>query len=465
MSMKRAVFLLWTILLSFNNLAQQLPNNSFENWDLDHYDDLLYYTDGSNEGFHTISKSSEATDGNYSIKMQTIIDPDGELQPGYFINFDPDDFSGGVPYSTHVSAVRFNYKAHLVAQDTALFLTFFKYNGNPISAKIIKIAADQNTNTWQTYQFDTDMPPGSTPDTLMIGAASSNAIAEVGMQAGSWFQVDNVEFLDASGNVLTPIVNHSFEDWGNIDIEKPSGFETSLNWSFNTNPLSVEKVPDPSEGNFAIKLNNVEDDEGDIYIGTATNGNLNSPWPHTGGFALTTLPLSISFDVKTHRVNNDDGGITFVFKNNGSSVYETGKTYTNDIQNYLHENVTVDQNIVADTLVVNMWNGNTLGSSMQIDNIMLHYPVGINRYLNVEELKAFPVPAKNQLHFAITAQKQLPLTINIININGQVVNSKAYQLRPGSNQIKLSLGNLPAGIYLYQLKTYDQILTKQFLIK
>jgi len=275
----------------------------------------------------------------------------------------------------------------------------------------------------------------------------------------------NIEFLDASGNVITPVANHSFEDWQTINIEKPEDFQTSLEWWINSDPLSVEKTTDATDGNFAIKLNNIIDDEGEVIPGTVTNGDINSEWPFTGGMTLSEIPVSISYDIKTHRENNDEGGFSIIIKDDTENViYENSNTYTTDVTNYTTNEITIDVNNDAKTLLINIWNGNTVGSTMQVDNIVLHYTVGINEFVAVEELKAFPVPAKDQLYFAITAQKQLPLSLRILDINGRVVKTQDYELTAGNNQIKISLGKLSKGVYLYQIETLGQTLTKQFLI-
>jgi len=459
--MKKITFFI--VILGVNTFAQQIPNNSFENWITETFDDLQSYFDGSESGYHTVTKETDSYEGNYAIKMETI-EINDELEPGFYVNFDPDNFTGGVAYTSHVDSIRFHYKAHLVAQDSALFLAYFKKDGNIIGGKIIKIAADQNTDEWTEYSFATDMPSDEVPDTLMIGASSSNAIEEIGMEAGSWFMLDDIVMISNTSPEPEPVANNGFEEWNTIVIDKPEDFETSLSWSLV--PPSVIKVEDDAtDGEYSIKLINVENADGELIIGNVTNGQINTEWPYDGGYPLEEVPNSASFDVKAKRINNDEGGITFTFKKDGEEVYSNGDSYDTDITDYLHKEIEFDITEPVDTLVVTMWNGEIEGSELQFDNIVLYYTVGIQDDIEVSELKAFPVPAKNNLIFEINVLKNTPLTIEITGINGKKLIEKNYELSTGTHQINLDITGLPKGTYIYNIITGEGSLHKTFLKK
>ena len=459
--MKKILFSWGSVLLLLGSYAQQLPNNSFENWDTEHFDDLSYYYDSSDEGHHNLIKSTDRVEGNYSARLESVIE-NGDFEVGYFINFDPDDFSGGIPYSAHVDTIKFNYKAYLVAQDSALVLAFFKKNGTIIGGKLVKIAADRNTNSWSEYTFATDMPQGMTPDTLMFGAASSNAISEIGMEAGSWIMLDNFRFI--SNNGFAPgIPNDGFEEWNDKTIEKPQGYQTSIEWDSST--ITVEKNSEATDGLYSIKLINKINDAGDLTHATVTNGDIFSSWPYSGGMPLVNVPDAVSFDVKAHRINNDEAGITFIFKNQGNSVYEDGRTYRFDINNFQRDTIQFNITQPVDTLTVVMWNGDVENSTIQFDNIVLYYPVGIQSNLKISELKAFPVPARNFLQFEIEAIEPEKIQIEIDDMNGKRIVSRTFILQSGTNRLKMDTGMLPQGNYVYQISASGGQIARTFIKK
>ncbi len=455
----------YMVLLSLNLIAQQLPNNSFENWTTESFDDLNYYFDGSEEGNHNVFKDSDSYEGNYAIKMLTVEDNDEDLIAGFFINFNPDNFDGGIAYTSHVDSVKFHYKAHLIAQDSANFLAYFKKDGEIIGGKIIKLAADKNTDDWTEYSFATDMEAGVTPDTLLIGAASSNVLGDVDLEEGSWFMLDDIEMISNTLPEPDKIPNNDFEDWNTIEINHPEDFETSLQWQLI--PPSIVRIDNEStDGQYSIKLINVlenTDEESRVISGLVTNGHITDSWPFPGGMALSEVPNSVSYDVKAKRAYNEAGGITFTFKKDGNEVYSNGKDYESDITDFIHEEIALDITEPVDTLVMQIWNGDIEGSELQIDNIELHYPLGIQNNMEISELKAFPVPAVNTLKFEIKSLKNSPLRIEITGMNGKKIIEKEFSLSSGTHQLNMDISQLPPGTYIYNIITGNNVIHKTFL--
>jgi len=447
-----------------NSIAQQVPNRSFEDWNIDHFDDLLYYFDSSNEGSHAIFKMTDAYEGNYSVKLQTHSTSTDTI-PGFFINFDPESFTGGFPYTSHVDSVTFRYKANLIAQDSAIFLALFKNNQSVIGGKIIKIAADRNTNTWTRYSFPTDMPSNIQPDTLMLGVASSNAIDEIGMEPGSWIQIDDIQFIDNSGGTPNSIPNQGFEQWQDLDVEKPQDWFTSLEWDISTTPLSIEKITNVTDGNYAVKFENVITNSQDIIQGFMTNGVLDDNWPPTGGMVLNQTPLSVSYDILTNRVMNDECIIDLYFYNNGTLIYQDARSYSSNTVGYYHEVINIPSGIVTDALVMTFWNGEQPGSTMYIDNIVLEYTTGIDEYLEVLELQAFPVPTNDYLNFKLNVFKDANFLFNIYDLNGRQLLSKKLKLNSGETQFKIDISNLSSGTYIYKFITPKGQIAKKIIKK
>lgn len=440
----------------------QITNHSFENWTDQIIKSLQDFRDSGDENYGIIEQSTDAVHGQYSVKLQTT-ESYGELAAGYFVNFDPDNFTGGVAYSQHVDSICGYYKAHLIAQDSALFLAILKNNGNPVGGGLYKFAADRNTNNWTRFCYPTNMPAGVVSDTLMFGAASSNAIDEIGMENGSWIQFDSISLK--SGNQLLPTMpNYSFENWDVRTISYPDDFDSSLKWDINSTPLPVEKVTDATDGNYAVKLNTVVKQQQDTIVGAITNGIIDD-WPFSGGLALSQIPDAISWDYKVHYAGHIDfdPNVQFIFKLNGQEIGYFGRTYQSDVNVYQHENLPINLTNVPDTLQFNAFSGNFPGNWLIVDNIVIDYPAGITDNLNIQQMIAYPVPAKDRIHLRITAKQPEPVQISLFDINGREVWKNTYDLQEGKNLIDINISQLPPGTYLYRLKAKTGIVNKKFV--
>ncbi len=459
------------ILLGFASVfyAQnpQIDNNSFENWTDQTFKSLQDYRDSGDENFGIIEQSTDAVHGQYSVKLETRT-LDGEIQFGNFINFDGDDFTGGVPYSQHVDSICGYYKAHLIAQDTALLVAIFKNNSIPVGGNIYKFDAGKNTNNWTRFCYPTNMPVGVTSDTLMFGAASSNVIGGTGMENGSWIQFDSIS-LKSGNQLLPPIQNYSFENWDTRTVSFPDDFDSSLKWYIDTNPLPVEKVTDATDGNYAVKLNTLVHPEfQEIVEGAITNGIIGD-WPFPGGLYIgqSQIPEQVSWDYKVQVAgfNSYDPNITMIFRQNGADVGIFGRSYSNSLTTYQHEVLSVNLTVQPDTLQFVAFAGDFPGNSLWVDNVELHYPAGVTENLNIQQLIAFPVPAKDVINLNITAIKPEKISVKLYDIKGKVVWQNNYDLQSGDNNVKIEIAQLPPGTYQFHLEGERGNLSKKFIKK
>lgn len=67
-------------------------------------------------------------------------------------------------------------------------------------------------------------------------------------------------------------------------------------------------------------------------------------------------------------------------------------------------------------------------------------------------LQIFPNPASDHLNLQVDLAISTPLTIRLFNHNGQLVLQQKVSAYPGYNQYNLSLGDLPADLYLLQVQ-------------
>ncbi len=444
----------------------QITNGDFENWTLKHLFSLQDYQDAADEGkTENTIRSTDAKTGQYSVKLVTTQDNgNSDLNVGFFINFDPDhDFKGGTPYNEHVDSICGYYKAQVMPQDTALLLVNFKKIGNIIGGDIYKFPADKNTTDWKRFCYKTNMPAGITPDSLMIGAASSNAIDENGMTAGSWIQFDSI-FFKTNNQLATPPPNSSFENWDEKQVYYPDNFHSSLEWDITTSPLSVERSNDASHGNYAVKLNTVVNQQQDTIVGLITNGMV-ADWPFPGGIATNETPNEVSWDYKVNYAGfaTFNPSINLILKKQGQQIANYGNSYSQTFTTYQHEDIMINSTQTPDTLQFVASSGDYPGNSLKVDHIILYFPAGNINHLNIQQAVAYPIPAKNKLNFKITATKTQTLLLEIINLTGQILDKKIYIVNQGNNRIVMGINHLPAGPYLYRFTTSEGSLTRQFI--
>lgn len=74
-----------------------------------------------------------------------------------------------------------------------------------------------------------------------------------------------------------------------------------------------------------------------------------------------------------------------------------------------------------------------------------------------EVLQVSPNPTMNDLNLTIENQNQQSVTIEIIDMNGRMINSQTNDLTKGINQITLPMSNLNAGVYYIYTRTSNEV--------
>ncbi|MFC1730706.1 T9SS type A sorting domain-containing protein [candidate division KSB1 bacterium] len=164
------------------------------------------------------------------------------------IDGDPTSGDGGFPYTMKPDSFYCWAKLGIQPQDTGIFLIIFKKNSYIISENIFQFKGN-NPNQWVKLGFKLDPLPVN-PDSVVIAAASSNAINEIGITPGSFIILDDLFF-----NTSQPIINGDFEDWSVHNLDIPQGWNSnnmqSIVWG---NQKQIEKTTDAYKGNFALKM-------------------------------------------------------------------------------------------------------------------------------------------------------------------------------------------------------------------
>lgn len=445
-------FTLFLLLPAFSLTAQfgQIPNGDFESWG----DDTLYVApdiwNTSNAyqflGYPTVSQSSDAQDGNYSVELQSVLIGQDTLA-GYVYHGDMLSYAG-IPYSGTFEAVTFQYKADLPPGDT-LFMYLIRYNGGNIVDFDVIPAVYGTTASW-------------TPNLLYVGNELCNELfiafslenPTLGPSTpGAWARVDNVQFL-AGSTVLPPLPNNSFEDWVPQTVENPGDWY-SINWFLGNFGLeNVTKTTDAYAGNYAVQMNT-------IYAAPDTITALLSlaPIELFTGTPFQTAPYNgtptlFAGAYKYSASNGDQAGISIAFYENGSVVgshfelFSDQPTYTPFVSP-----VTISGN--PDSIAFIVFSGDNPGSELKLDNLQFSEGgIGILEN-NLPEFSVYPNPASDEVWVALSSDASC--SIELVSMNGQGI----MHISDASGKVRIPLEDVPKGVYSVVIRdTYSQRIQK-----
>jgi len=406
----RLLLLLWTFSLTVFG-GNFISNGGFENWTTRSYDYPEYYNSNSNADSHNdttfnVIKTTSSYSGNYALKMTTVGKSEENLKYGYVVNGDvndegPQGWTGGIPCSERPTGITGYYKYNVASGDTALILVTFKKAGNLISSYFFKLYGVHASYT--PFDFDFDLT--ETPDSMILGFVSSNALMDSGLP-GSELYIDDVS-LKGVFNQPTQL-NGDFESWSNVSIE------SAENWYVDSDDkaLSCKKTSDAENGNFAIELTSYLDDE--------------------DGHSLAR-PTQLSNGYWDDNKGNMNGGIPF--------------TYTKDTLAFYYKYAPADPLGKAEVSLQFKQNGNLFGYQhieldasanyqyveMPFDLSYTSAPDSViitilsNRWSDISVSNVGSVLKLDSLHFKATEDSQQPINTEVVNGGFEYWNSIDYE--------------------------------------
>jgi len=301
----------------------KIPNGGFENWDLNSYDYPLNYPYGSNAdrlydktAGANVFKTTDAQSGSYAIRLKTDQATERE-NFGYILNSradgDPDSWKGGIPINERPTGIKGFFKYNVAAGDTGLIIVTFRKSGNNIGSYFLPLSGVHTSYTEFNYPFSPALT--ETPDSMILGFASSWAINEIQLPGSELF-IDNISLTGVSAQPEK--LNGDFEFWGSKTVETPQ------NWNSQTNdPDACIKTQDASEGNFALELHTIpgeNDGTPKAEAAHVTNGYWNDntgKW--SGGIPYNSAKNLLSFYYKySPAQSSDNAEVWLMFKKNGN---------------------------------------------------------------------------------------------------------------------------------------------------
>lgn len=243
-----------------------------------------------------------------------------------------------------------------------------------------------------------------------------------------------LSFLSGIGLTMAqPVTNGGFENWTITNLyENPSGFFTTNSWAYQaTGNGNVVKGMPAYHANFAIDLNTVQSATdtifGGLFLGMPGSGGI------TGGSPYVGKPDSVSAYVKYNIQPNDTAFFIVAFKNNGSIIGMSFKTFTGSQLSYgricLATGLPVSP--LPDTIVA-IFSSSKLdgpkmpGSRLTIDSITM-----------IGGIQSFPNPSFENWVSVSTEEPDNWTSINFASLSGTPSATKTTSAYSGTYALRL----------------------------
>lgn len=265
------------------------------------------------------------------------------------------------------------------------------------------------------------------------------------------------------------IPNNSFETWTGTDID--AWVNTNKLMALPGNTQSVFKSSDAHSGAYACEMKGtkvvkkpggvfVPDYVGSIFVGKQIL------FDSYRGFPYSNKPAQLEFWYKFQNVGSDTANaliyLTRWNTTNGSrdtiaqGIFGTGTS----VNSYQKASVTLNYNNAntPDTAIL-LFSAITInatqeGSSFIIDDLAFTGGnVGINQAQTFDAFEVYPNPSIGKI-FISSISHAKSLQVNFFDLQGKSLLCKTTEYE---NTLEIDLGNLPAGMYLLQIKSGEGV--------
>jgi len=457
--MKLLCTLFFALILFSAKSQSTIPNGGFENWTSFSFEELDDYVTEPGLARSILdtavtTKSSDRFDGNYSIRLETKTNGVDTLF-GFFTSGEFET-ENGFPYSQNPDSIVGYYKSEVQTGDTAIMIVRFSKLGVIDTSHLYSFVGTQNT--WKRFAF----PTGSSqlPDSAFLGAASSNAINEVGITPGSWLMLDSLHFVGTG--ITQKIPNGNFENWTTETYEDPDSWQTFNAETSSQKVYTATKTTDSHGGSFALRLETIE--VFDDTIGFITNGGFGNG-PLEGGVPFTQMSDTLIGYYKYSPSGLDTAALSLEFFINGIGIGQTGIILTSQ-SNYTEFKLGFSLGQAPDTLRINMSSSIVetagIGSVLFMDSLIMSSIITSldKNSSQIKGIELYPNPTPEILQIKFEAIKN-PLKIDIIDALGRLYQSNI--VANGEQQIAINLSALKRGTYFARFKVGNEVVHRSFV--
>lgn len=459
--MKRTLLSLLSLIVSSLAFAQY---QGFENWSIESAPNLDGYGTNINEmgllGQANCQQVASTVDGNFAVHLETTIIAGGDTMFGFIQNGSVEDQTPGQPVSlANVDSITGWYRYDIMPGDVATFAAITSMTGFGVTGGNVWYISSGTQSTWKRFAYYVN---ALAADSMLLAIATGDPINENNGLPGTWVEFDNIQLKDNSGNTMN-VLNHSFEDWTDVEVEEPTGWTTSVEYAFNEPTSPVVKSTDAYSGMYALELNTIEAD-GDTIGGIATNGGFDDSGL-LGGVPYTSEPNGVEFYYKYTPSGIDTGWASIQFKSGGSVILEGGTTLGAAPTYTLYSTPLLIPS-TPDTLLIGAFSGENPGSQLIIDAIDLLFPVGINENLSVDRIVSYPNPATDVLNIKFTLSKSNNVSVRLLDITGKALETRNLgTLSSNSYKESFNTSGFASGAYFIEFLIGDEKTSNRFIVK
>ena len=216
-----------TILFSTIVLCQ-IPNSGFENWTNGAPDN---WQGNSTAQFPTISQSTDAHSGSYSVKGTVVSFSGFSFAPALVATF---------PYTQRPSSLSGYYKFNSVGSDTLLIIFASYKNNSGIGGGVFETYVSANSYT--QFNIPITYISSDTPDSVGIEISIKPIMSP---HSGSTFNIDDLSFTSGA----TAVNENS--------LQAPQAFELKQNYPNPFNPTTTIEYQIPKQSYVVLKIYDV----------------------------------------------------------------------------------------------------------------------------------------------------------------------------------------------------------------
>jgi len=457
--MKKLLLILSITIASTGNfIAQTVPNGGFENWNTISYDNPTPWDNSNRRNVESdlpVNVTKVPGVSGFGVRLQTVANAT-DTSFAYIANFQNEpNGEGGLPYTQIPTAFTGSYRYNLGTTDSAIMILYFKKNGVILSSNFYQFrGATGSQLTYTTFSFPINSFT-TVPDSVVFAAASSNAMSGIGVQVGSFLELDNLSFTGPGVTQAMP--NGTFENWTTETVN------SIVNWNISGDQ-GFSRVSPGHTGNYAVQL--VTQDYGSEGIwGAGVAMGDNSQSGPVGG-----MPISHYVDTLCgyYKYSRDFGSVDsarFMYHGLWNGVMQTGQDFRmGPAANWTYFEFPLNPWMAPiDTLNFsfsssNEWpiNNATAGSTLVLDDIHLKsQQVGLKSINPFDMIiSAYPNPTTDLLNLKWSKKLNENVTMNVYSISGQLISSEVIE--SGNNSARVNVKNYTNGAYLITISSSNK---------
>ncbi|MCB9169933.1 MAG: hypothetical protein H6597_07595 [Flavobacteriales bacterium] len=439
--MARSLLSLGTLLVATTVHGQQITNGGFEDWHM-----VTQYSvpdswgtgNGQYPGVATTMPVGNAPSGNLAARMETHIIGTDTLYGFILLGSIVDDIPlSGASFTTAVSAIEGYVRYDQPTGDSAIVLVEAWQSGTVTIAALFHFGGSQPT--WTSFALPLNGGAEFTPDSVLIGIASSDVFSTSSVTDGAWIEVDALRLTAPSVILPDELPNHDMEQWTDIVTNDPTDWTTYNGWLAYYGETPAEQSTDANTGAYSLKLSSLQVNGG-FLPGIVTNGQLGGQGPY-GGIPYTAMPTMLDGALRYVPNGTDSAAIAALFYANGVLVGAGVVPIVQPYPFWTDFSMPVTFNQAPDTMLLVIYSGDSAGSSIWVDDLSFQ---GISVGLagnNEEGPVVFPNPVDDLLHVNGIPDG----TVVLRNTQGRIVRRTRSS---AMNEYVMDVHDIPNGDYL-----------------